>query len=282
MITSFAAAAGERTAIATSAASAAQLAREAATNALSADDAWNRLREGAPGPPIVPTGAAVYNHAYGWLGRQLYAPLPDRHANHGRSALFADADLCLRAQRRRRARNRRQQADGDDAFLCSSRSRFRSPTKSCAARRSTFGGPVQVDRGFVLHRPLGNWQSTLAIDDDVGLTTSKDVLEAVARGEGPKDVIISLGYAGWSAGQLEEEIAQNAWLTVAADPHVLFDTRPKDACPRRCGSSASTTRDCPAMSGTHDAWARPHGRARRRSSRSISEHDGSASRWAMR
>jgi putative transcriptional regulator len=87
-----------------------------------------------------------------------------------------------------------------------------------------FGGPVQVDRGFVLHRPLGNWQSTLAIDDEVGLTTSKDVLEAVARGEGPKDVIVSLGYAGWSAGQLEQEIAQNAWLTVAADAHVLFET----------------------------------------------------------
>jgi putative transcriptional regulator len=87
-----------------------------------------------------------------------------------------------------------------------------------------YGGPVQVDRGFVLHRPLGNWQSTLAVDDDVGLTTSKDVLEAVARGEGPRDVIVSLGYAGWSAGQLEQEIAQNAWLTVAADPEVLFET----------------------------------------------------------
>jgi putative transcriptional regulator len=91
-----------------------------------------------------------------------------------------------------------------------------------------FGGPVQGDRGFVLHRPLGNWQSTLAIDDEVGLTTSKDVLEAVARGEGPKDVIVSLGYAGWSAGQLEQEIAQNAWLTVAADADVLFE-RPVEA-----------------------------------------------------
>ncbi len=87
-----------------------------------------------------------------------------------------------------------------------------------------FGGPVQVDRGFVLHRPLGQWQSTLAISDDVGLTMSKDVLEAVGRGEGPQDLIVSLGYAGWSAGQLEQEIAQNAWLTVAADPEVLFDT----------------------------------------------------------
>jgi len=87
-----------------------------------------------------------------------------------------------------------------------------------------YGGPVQVDRGFVLHRPVGNWQSTLAVEGCVGLTTSKDVLEAVARGEGPKELIVSLGYAGWSAGQLEQEIAQNAWLTVAADPGVLFET----------------------------------------------------------
>jgi putative transcriptional regulator len=87
-----------------------------------------------------------------------------------------------------------------------------------------FGGPVQIDRGFVLHRPLGNWQSTLAISDDIGLTTSKDVLEAVARGQGPENVLVSLGYAGWSAGQLEQEIAQNAWLTVEADAGVLFDT----------------------------------------------------------
>ena len=70
-----------------------------------------------------------------------------------------------------------------------------------------FGGPVQVDRGFVLHRPLGNWQSTLAISDELGLTTSKDMLEAVGRGEGPADVLVSLGYAGWSAGQLEQELA---------------------------------------------------------------------------
>jgi putative transcriptional regulator len=94
-----------------------------------------------------------------------------------------------------------------------------------------FGGPVQVDRGFVLHRPLGNWQSTLAVDDEVGLTTSKDVLEAVARGEGPKDVLVSLGYAGWSAGQLEQEIAQNAWLTVAADPGVLFEMPVEEKLP---------------------------------------------------
>ncbi len=86
-----------------------------------------------------------------------------------------------------------------------------------------FGGPVQLDRGFVLHRPVGHWQSTLPIQDDVGLTTSKDVLEAAGRGEGPKDMFVSLGYAGWEAGQLEQELARNAWLTVEADPGVLFD-----------------------------------------------------------
>ncbi len=100
-----------------------------------------------------------------------------------------------------------------------------------AAAPVHFGGPVQVDRGFVLHRPLGNWQSTLACSDDVGLTTSKDVLEAVARGRGPREVLVSLGYAGWSAGQLEQEIAQNAWLTVEADPDLLFDVPPEGRLP---------------------------------------------------
>jgi putative transcriptional regulator len=94
-----------------------------------------------------------------------------------------------------------------------------------------FGGPVQVDRGFVLHSPLGNWQSTLAVTDDLGLTTSKDILEAVARGEGPEHMIVSLGYAGWSAGQLEQELAANAWLTVEADPDVLFSTPVEDRLP---------------------------------------------------
>jgi putative transcriptional regulator len=94
-----------------------------------------------------------------------------------------------------------------------------------------FGGPVQVDRGFVLHTPLGNWQSTLAVTDDLGLTTSKDILEAVARGEGPEQLIVSLGYAGWSAGQLEQELAANAWLTVEADPDVLFGTPVEERLP---------------------------------------------------
>ena len=86
-----------------------------------------------------------------------------------------------------------------------------------------FGGPVQVDRGFVLHTPLGAWQSTLAVSSEIGLTTSKDILQAVARGEGPRQMLVTLGYAGWAPGQLEHELAQNAWLTVQAKPELIFD-----------------------------------------------------------
>lgn len=86
-----------------------------------------------------------------------------------------------------------------------------------------FGGPVQTDRGFVLHRPAGEWQSTLAVGDQIGLTTSKDILEALARGTGPEQFFITLGYAGWAPGQLEHEIAQNAWLNVPADLSVMFE-----------------------------------------------------------
>ena len=86
-----------------------------------------------------------------------------------------------------------------------------------------FGGPVQMDRGFVLHQPPGEWQSTLHVNDKIGLTTSKDILEAVARGEGPEKIFVTLGYAGWAPGQLEHELSLNAWLSVAADTSVIFD-----------------------------------------------------------
>ncbi|GAB3399054.1 YqgE/AlgH family protein [Massilia agilis] len=86
-----------------------------------------------------------------------------------------------------------------------------------------FGGPVQDDRGFVLHSPGGRYSSSLAVTDEVAFTTSIDVLEAVANGDGPQRMLVSIGYAGWSPGQLEEEIAKNGWLTVNADARVLFD-----------------------------------------------------------
>ncbi|WP_136413136.1 YqgE/AlgH family protein [Herbaspirillum sp. ST 5-3] len=86
-----------------------------------------------------------------------------------------------------------------------------------------FGGPVQVERGFVLHSPHGGFSSMMKVTDDIAMTTSKDVLESVAAGDGPRRILVSLGCAGWSAGQLEEEIARNGWLTVRADPAIIFD-----------------------------------------------------------
>jgi putative transcriptional regulator len=92
-----------------------------------------------------------------------------------------------------------------------------------------FGGPVQTERGFVLHERLGTdgspYSSTLAIAGGaLDMTTSKDVLEALADGAGPRRLLVTLGYSGWGAGQLEDEIARNGWLTVDADPQIIFDT----------------------------------------------------------
>jgi putative transcriptional regulator len=92
-----------------------------------------------------------------------------------------------------------------------------------------FGGPVQTERGFVLHERLHDdgsspYTSTLAIPGGLEMTTSKDVLEAMSNGAGPRRVLVTLGYSGWGAGQLEEEIGRNGWLTVNATPEVIFDT----------------------------------------------------------
>ena len=93
-----------------------------------------------------------------------------------------------------------------------------------AAEPVLFGGPVQVERGFVLHdQPEAQYSSSLSLPDGLALTTSKDVLEAVAGGAGPHRLLVTLGYAGWGEGQLEQELARNAWLTMPADRAVLFD-----------------------------------------------------------
>ncbi len=91
------------------------------------------------------------------------------------------------------------------------------------------GGPVQTERGFVLHEPLGTadesvYAATLVIPGGLEMTTSRDVLEAISGGHGPRKVFVSLGYSSWGEGQLESEIAENSWLTVAADPVLIFDT----------------------------------------------------------
>lgn len=86
------------------------------------------------------------------------------------------------------------------------------------------GGPVHTERGFVLHSPTGKWESSLPFSERMHLTTSRDILDALASGSGPDSAVIALGYAGWDAGQLEEEMARNAWLTVPADERLVFTT----------------------------------------------------------
>ena len=92
-----------------------------------------------------------------------------------------------------------------------------------------FGGPVQTERGFVLHEPTGadaesGYNSSLKIEGGLEMTTSKDVLEALANGAGPKKVLVTLGYSGWGAGQLEDELKRNSWINVSAKPEIIFDT----------------------------------------------------------
>jgi putative transcriptional regulator len=88
------------------------------------------------------------------------------------------------------------------------------------------GGPVRPERGFVLHSPFADgdppYDTTLNLSPTLQVTTSRDILVSIARGEGPRDAIVALGYAGWGAGQLEDEIRANAWLNVPADPDIIF------------------------------------------------------------
>jgi len=94
------------------------------------------------------------------------------------------------------------------------------------AKRPVFkGGPVQQEHGFILHRfEQKVFDSTLVINDEIALTTSIDIMQAIGRGEGPSQYLLALGYAGWGAGQLEQEIIENSWLTVPATAELIFDT----------------------------------------------------------
>ncbi len=86
------------------------------------------------------------------------------------------------------------------------------------------GGPVSTQRGFVLHQSDSKWQSTIKVSDDIALTASRDIISALALGDGPDKALFALGYAGWGAGQLESEISENSWLIVPADVNTLFNT----------------------------------------------------------
>lgn len=89
------------------------------------------------------------------------------------------------------------------------------------------GGPMQTERGFVLHSGGPDWDASRAIDDHWAVTTSRDILTAIARGDGPQQSVVALGYAGWEANQLDQEIRDNAWLTTRANAGVVFDTTPE-------------------------------------------------------
>jgi len=98
------------------------------------------------------------------------------------------------------------------------------------------GGPVQTDHGFVLHRNTEhNWEASLDVTPEITLTTSRDILKAIAEGNGPPDHLIALGYAGWSPGQLENELAHNSWLTLPAHPEIIFST----PCQQRHSAAAA-------------------------------------------
>ena len=86
------------------------------------------------------------------------------------------------------------------------------------------GGPVQTERGFILHSNEKSWESTFTICNTVSITASKDILEDIAQNRGPEEFLITLGYAGWGAGQLEDEMVENSWLTVPANKQIIFDT----------------------------------------------------------
>ena len=99
------------------------------------------------------------------------------------------------------------------------------------------GGPVRMDRGFVLHRPTSrSWDSSMVVTEEISLTTSRDILAAIASGDGPADNLIALGYTGWGAGQLESELSENSWLSLPADSAIIFDT----PCHLRANTAAAT------------------------------------------
>ncbi len=90
------------------------------------------------------------------------------------------------------------------------------------------GGPVETERGFILHSPERRWEATMPVDEHFAITASRDIIEACARGEGPRHFLFLLGYAGWGPGQLEREMAENAWLSTPADPRIVFELPPAE------------------------------------------------------
>ncbi len=99
-----------------------------------------------------------------------------------------------------------------------------NPSPDASQNPILMGGPVAPESGFVLHNPIGMFENSLAVSGDIHLTLSRDVLDAMAAGKGPDKTLVALGYAGWGAGQLEDEILANSWLNVPATAEIVFDT----------------------------------------------------------
>lgn len=121
-----------------------------------------------------------------------------------------------------------------------------TPTQDAKQHPVYLGGPVRRDALFVIHQPLQRWESTLAVTDSVGVTTSPDILSALATDEFQGQALVALGYAGWSAGQLEQEIADNAWLSGEAAIDILFNTPAEQ---RWAGAAALLGVDISRLSG---------------------------------
>ena len=111
------------------------------------------------------------------------------------------------------------------------------------------GGPVSPDHGFVLHTPVKGFDSSIQINDDIMVTTSRDVMSAIAAGKGPEQFLIALGYAGWGDGQLESEMRQNAWLSVPADKGILFETALQNRWEKAVGKLGININDLHGVGG---------------------------------
>lgn len=111
------------------------------------------------------------------------------------------------------------------------------------------GGPVSPDHGFVLHTPVEGFDSSIQINDDVMVTTSRDVLTAIAAGKGPQQFLVALGYAGWGDGQLESEMRQNAWLSVPADKGILFESALQNRWEKAVGKLGININDLHGVGG---------------------------------
>ncbi len=101
--------------------------------------------------------------------------------------------------------------------------KIESPSNEQNQMPLLYGGPVQPERGFVIHRPIGGWRSSLSLRDDVTVTTSSDILRAIAANTGPKDVLVTLGYSGWGGNQLEQEVLADVWLVCPYSAEILYE-----------------------------------------------------------